>query len=328
MLLDDAQGSVRGVTDEAGDLVGNSNYDVYGEVRASSGVSTLFRYTGEQLDAETGFTYLRARYLNSPLARFTSADAVQPNAPGTQGYNLYAYVANNPTTWIDPSGNAISDPITGFWRWFNNPSVYAILFQWSLDVPVASAMIGFTVGSAITKNPTGVATGIAGIGFGVVTWLLGKCLSDPACLQNIQNVSRTLTDFASPGNSGGSGSKCREDIPSGPAEVGDVYVYVSRGLDGTINYVGITNDLDRRQNEHIRAGRNIEIDEIDNLGPLTRKEARAVEEALIKDGVAMDSLSDSNSLLNKIHSISPRNACYAEWVDRGLDLLDAAGFVP
>lgn len=41
--------------------------------------------------------YLRARYLNASLGRFLSTDSVQPNAPGTQGYNPYAYVANNPT---------------------------------------------------------------------------------------------------------------------------------------------------------------------------------------------------------------------------------------
>jgi RHS repeat-associated protein len=68
-------------------------------------VSTLFRFTGEQHDTETGFTYLRARYANPSLGRFVSADTVQPNAPGTQGYNPYAYVAGNPTTWVDPSGH-------------------------------------------------------------------------------------------------------------------------------------------------------------------------------------------------------------------------------
>lgn len=68
---------------ESGNVDGTADYAVYGEVRASSGVSTLFRFTGEQHDAETGFTYLRARYANPEMGRFVSADTVQPNAPGT-----------------------------------------------------------------------------------------------------------------------------------------------------------------------------------------------------------------------------------------------------
>jgi RHS repeat-associated protein len=51
--------------------------------RQSSGAATIFGFTGEQRDSTTGFTYLRARYLDPLLGRFTSADAVQPNAPGT-----------------------------------------------------------------------------------------------------------------------------------------------------------------------------------------------------------------------------------------------------
>jgi RHS repeat-associated protein len=103
--LADALGSTRGVTDGAGALIGTADYDAFGAVRNSTGVSSQLGYTGEQHDAETGFTYLRARYANPTTGRFLSADSVQPNAPGTQGYNAYAYVANNPTTWTDPSGH-------------------------------------------------------------------------------------------------------------------------------------------------------------------------------------------------------------------------------
>jgi RHS repeat-associated protein len=104
-LLDDALGSVRGLTDSGGSLTGTADYDVFGQVRASSGAASVFGFTGQQLDAETGLTYLRARYLDPRLGRFLSADSLQPNAPGSQGYNPYAYAANNPTTWVDPSGH-------------------------------------------------------------------------------------------------------------------------------------------------------------------------------------------------------------------------------
>ena len=106
--LSDSVRSVRGLTDLAGSLVGTKDYDAFGAVRSSTGVSSPFGFTGEQSDGETGFTYLRARYLNPGLGRFTSADSVQPNAPGTQGYGLYTYVANNPSTWVDPSGHQIA----------------------------------------------------------------------------------------------------------------------------------------------------------------------------------------------------------------------------
>ena len=33
---------------------------------------------------------------------------MQPNAPGTQGFDLYSYVANDTTSAFDPSGHAIA----------------------------------------------------------------------------------------------------------------------------------------------------------------------------------------------------------------------------
>jgi RHS repeat-associated protein len=103
--LTDGLGSSRALTNATSGVVGSSDYDVFGAQRTSAGTASVFRFTGEQQDAETGWTYLRARYFDPVAGRFPSADTVRPNAPGTQGYNLYAYVANNPTTWVDPTGH-------------------------------------------------------------------------------------------------------------------------------------------------------------------------------------------------------------------------------
>ncbi|NLB61825.1 MAG: RHS repeat-associated core domain-containing protein, partial [Clostridiales bacterium] len=57
-----------------------------------------YRYCGEYLDIETGYIYLRARYYDPSIGRFISEDSAH------DGYNWYAYCANNPISYIDPSG--------------------------------------------------------------------------------------------------------------------------------------------------------------------------------------------------------------------------------
>lgn len=102
--LADRLGSVRGLSDETGALVGTASYEAFGAPRAVSGAQSLFSFAGEPSDA-TGLIYLRARSLDPETGRMLSADSVIPNALGTQGYNLYAYAADNPTMWTDPTGH-------------------------------------------------------------------------------------------------------------------------------------------------------------------------------------------------------------------------------
>ncbi|RIK43046.1 MAG: hypothetical protein DCC58_10205, partial [Chloroflexi bacterium] len=139
--LGDALGSTRGLTDDGGSLIGTADYDVFGEVRSSSGSTSTFGYTGEQRDDETGFIYLRARSADPSLGRFISADSVQPNAPGSQGYNRYAYVANNPATWTDPSGHSTA-------------SVGEL--QWSTTAIAAVVSIGYALAAISLMVATAV----------------------------------------------------------------------------------------------------------------------------------------------------------------------------
>jgi RHS repeat-associated protein len=116
--LGDALGSVRTLETPTPSALGTTSYDAFGSVRSQSGQQSIFGFTGQQTDP-TGLSFLRARYYNSSLGRFTSPDSVQPNAPGTQGYNLYAYVANNATTDTDPAGttNALFTALSSLtWR--------------------------------------------------------------------------------------------------------------------------------------------------------------------------------------------------------------------
>jgi RHS repeat-associated protein len=58
------------------------------------------KFTGKDLDEETGLYYFNARWYDSELGRFISEDpARDPNNP-----NLYTYARNNPLRFIDPTG--------------------------------------------------------------------------------------------------------------------------------------------------------------------------------------------------------------------------------
>jgi RHS repeat-associated protein len=97
---------VSGLADGGGNLVGSRSYGAFGASRTTTGTTSLFGFSGEPTDA-TDLVHLRARYLDTAIGRFLSADSFFRNMPGTQGYNLYTYVANNPVTWVDPSGHLV-----------------------------------------------------------------------------------------------------------------------------------------------------------------------------------------------------------------------------
>ena len=131
--LGDRLDSVRGMTDDSGTLVGSTSYDAFGAPRAVSGLDGLFGFTGEPTDA-TGLVDLRARTYDPATGRMLSADTLIPNAPGTQGYSVYAYVANDPTTWTDPTGHLAGSPFLGPW-------IVATLFTAGVESAVESMLL-------------------------------------------------------------------------------------------------------------------------------------------------------------------------------------------
>ena len=80
-------------------------YDAFGNtVSCEEQVHNRFRYTGEQYDPLTGQYYLRARYYNPVIARFTQEDTYYGD-----GLNLYTYCQNNPVLYHDPTGHGTKE---------------------------------------------------------------------------------------------------------------------------------------------------------------------------------------------------------------------------
>jgi RHS repeat-associated protein len=97
----DGLGSVTSLSSSAGSIANTYTYDSFGNLTASTGsLVNPFRYTARESDTETGLYYYRARYYDPSLGRFLSEDSIRFDG----GINFYSYVANEPTTLSDPSG--------------------------------------------------------------------------------------------------------------------------------------------------------------------------------------------------------------------------------
>lgn len=107
-LLPDGLGSIRAMVNEPGQVTDSFKYDAFGnDQKPNPQRPTSFGFAGEQVDTDTGLTYLRARYYDPKTGRFTARDDLVQGGPGTQGFNRYAYANNNPVNWTDPSGHLL-----------------------------------------------------------------------------------------------------------------------------------------------------------------------------------------------------------------------------
>jgi RHS repeat-associated protein len=110
--LVDALGSTLGLLDSTGNIQTSYSYDPFGLTSATGqAASNIFQFTGRENDGNGLYNY-RARYYNARLGRFISEDPLGVS----RGANSYAYVGDNPASWIDPYGYGPKDK----WYGYNN----------------------------------------------------------------------------------------------------------------------------------------------------------------------------------------------------------------
>lgn len=107
--LQNGHGDVVELRNTAGNVLASYTYDIWGNSLTvnESGMTSLFRYSGELWDSTVSLQYLRARWYDPSIGRFISEDTFEGQIDNPLSLNLYAYVNNNPILYTDPSGNVI-----------------------------------------------------------------------------------------------------------------------------------------------------------------------------------------------------------------------------
>lgn len=154
-----AHGDVVGLVNDAGTVVNTYEYTPWGEIRSEAEiVDNPIKYAGEYYDDELDMIYLRARYYNPQIGRFTSLDIEEGEIASPLDMNRYVYCRNNPIKYIDPSGEGV-------------------LLACIIIGAVVGAVAGGFAGAAVSKKTTGSVSGtsvaIGVLGGATVGGLLG-----------------------------------------------------------------------------------------------------------------------------------------------------------
>jgi len=285
--LTDGLGSVANVTDSSGVSRWDYTYEPYGACRTcvshgSNPPLNPMRFDGQYQDTATTGSYdLRARMYDPG-----TGSLLQPDPVGSSP--SYAFASGRPTVMTDPSGMF---SLRGILDWFNehlNPG-YAYL----------QSCFGSDGSGSLGSWAARCAFGSAGLAVTAVA------LAGP--------VARLTTSLV--------GRFGATEAAGAAINTGDVAVYTSTNAAGEVDYIGITNNVERRTVEQL-ATKGIDINPIEGLENLSRADARAVEQVLIEENGGPG----GGQLLNRINSIATSNPLYAQSIQRGCDVLATVGF--
>ena len=138
-FLYDGLGTTRALADGAEAVTDTYAYEAFGQLLATTGSSdNAYRYTGEQYDSGLDQYYLRARYYDQGVGRFTSMDTWMGINTQPITLNKYLYANADPVNYTDPSGHF---GISG--------AIHAVSVLGSL---VTAATVGFETGSIINRS--------------------------------------------------------------------------------------------------------------------------------------------------------------------------------
>ena len=192
----DNRGSVRAVLDAAtGAVMQRLEYDAYGRVLSETGTVGFqpFGFAGGLWDRDSGLVHFGAREYDPEVGRFLSKDPVGFDSGAS---NLYAYAADDPVSFVDPSGQFIplaiaaatlggglvNGAMEGFWAWQAgcSPGQIAAKALRGFAAGAVGTLVG-TVATLVSKNPW-VGGAIGGVAAEATSEALSGQRFDPVSL--------------------------------------------------------------------------------------------------------------------------------------------------
>jgi RHS repeat-associated protein len=159
----DPQGTVLATTDSSGTVVSTSDYRPFGSQVMGALVPDL-GFTGHMPDSEAELTYMQARYYDEAVGRFISPDPLDLASGSGFTFNRFSYVANNPTTLIDPTGL--------FAQGMSSSEINCEVYHCETTGPGDTERAQRGIRAANMANSSLRSAGIAGAAFGTASMLV------------------------------------------------------------------------------------------------------------------------------------------------------------
>jgi RHS repeat-associated protein len=175
-LHEDHVGSLVLITDASGTVADSIRYDAFGAIvaRLVAGSNVPVGFAQGTFDDASGLLYLQSRYYHPQFGRFVSPDSMVPDVFLPIAWNAYAYCANNPQTYADPTGHAWWQILVGVLAVIALVALTVVTF--GVAAPAAAAIGTATLVALYATVAVGVVAG--GIIGGIAASKAGGSIGD------------------------------------------------------------------------------------------------------------------------------------------------------